>query len=242
MQTHFASRGCGAALVLLVTCVVAIRVDCAQQPNLNGTVLDSQGAVIAGSHVDLYSGKDEWHTTTDAAGRFSFPALLPGMYDMEVARAGFRKQIIQSMRIDSSEPAPMTITMQVGTTADSCGDSFSRVTYVDATGESSIRGVVSLVSHPGVTESGGKKRVESSVDVLSGATVSVLRSGSGGKPFAVRTNENGEFHFAGLEPGLYLLRSSRKGYADFAVPNVRVRSGKTLQVHFSMSGYITLCM
>jgi Carboxypeptidase regulatory-like domain len=150
---------------------------------------------------------------------------------MEVTRAGFRKQIIQSMRIDSSEPAPMTITMQV-TNVD-CGDSFSRVTYVDATGESSIRGVIS----------GGKKRVESSAGLLSGATVSVLRSGSKGKGLAVLTNENGEFDFVGLEPGLYLLRASRKGYADFAVSNVRVRPGKTLQVQFSMypSEYTLVC-
>ncbi len=240
MQTHFASRGCGTALVLLVTCLVAIRVECAPQPNLSGTVLDPSGAVIANAHVDLYSGKYEWHTTTDPAGRFSFLALLPGMYDVEVTMAGFRKQIIQSMRIDSSEPAPMTITMQVGTSGDSCGNSFSRVTYVDGTGESGIRGVVTLVSDAGVTEN-GKKRIANSVG--SGATVSVLKSGSQGKPLAVRTNENGEFDFVGLEPGLYLLRAAREGYADFAVSNVRVRLGKTLQVHFSMlpSGYIELC-
>jgi hypothetical protein len=162
------------------------------------------------------------------------------MYDVEVMGVGFRKKIIQNVRIDSSDPAPMTITMQVASTADSCGHSFPTVTYVDATGEAGIRGMITLDSPSGVIEKGGK--IPDVGPVASGATVSLLRSGSDGKPLAVRTNENGEFDFDGLEPGLYLLRASLKGYGDFAVSNVRVRPGKTLQVHFSMSDYITLCM
>jgi Carboxypeptidase regulatory-like domain len=227
MQPHFASRGCATALVLLVTCLVAIRVECAPQPTLSGTVLDQVGAVII-AQIDLYSGKHEWHTTTDQAGRFSFHALSPGMYDVEVTSRGFRKQIIQNIRIDSSEPAPMTITMLIASTGDSCVDSLLRYQYVDAIrGESGFRGVV----------------LTGGVSVGSGATVSVLRSGSEGKPLTALTNDKGEFDFAGLEPGLYLLKASREGYADFAVSNVRVRPGKTLQVDFSMqpSGHITLC-
>ena len=221
MQIHFASRRCGTALVL-VMCLVAIRVECAPQPNLTGTVLDLVGAVIADADIELYSGKHEWHTTTDGAGRFSFPVLLPGMYDVEITRPGFRKQIIQNMRIDSSAPAPMTITMRVASPADSCVDSLLRYKYVDANGESGVRGVVSAGS---------------------GATVLVRRSGAEGKPLTARANDHGEFDFAGLEPGLYLLSASRQGYADFAVSNVRVRPGKTLQVNFSMqpSGQITVC-
>jgi hypothetical protein len=63
------------------------------------------------------------------------------------------------------------------------------------------------------------------------------------EPLSVRHNENGEFDFAGLEPGLYSLRASGEGYADFVVSNVRVRPGKTLQVVFSMqpAGFIILC-
>jgi hypothetical protein len=105
-----------------------------------------------------------------------------------------------------------------------------RYKYVDATGESGIKGVV-LVVRGGVSVGSG------------GATVSVLKSGSKGKPLTARTNDRGQFNFASLEPGLYLLRASREGYSDFAVSNVRARPGKTLQVDFSMqqSGHITLC-
>jgi hypothetical protein len=202
-------------------CLVAVRVGCAPQPNLSGTVLDQVGAVIADADIDLYSEKHEWHTTTDGAGRFSFPVLLPGLYDVEVTRPGFRKQVIQNMRI-SSAPAPMSISMRVASPADSCVDSLSRNKYVDAMGESGIRGVISAGS---------------------GATVSVLRSGSESKRLTARANNHGEFDFTGLEPGLYLLRASRQGYADFAVSSVTVRPRKTLQVDFSMqpSGQITVC-
>lgn len=240
MQSNCGSRGRGITVLLLVTCVFAIRVESAAQPTLNGTVLDPTGAVIANARVDLYSENHEWHTTTDAAGRFSFSALLPGRYDLEVTRVGFRKQIIQGMRIDFSEPSPMTITMKVGSTADSCGDFFASITYADATGEASITGVVTLVSDPGVTENGGRRVADS----VSGATISLLKSGATGKLLSVRSNENGEFGFDGLEPGLYSLRASRKGYADFVISNVRVPPGKTLHVLFSMqpSGYVVLCM
>src|SRR5262249_40679098 len=123
------------------------------------------------AEIDLYSEKNEWHTTTDAAGRFSFSELLPGMYEMEVSSRGFHKQIFQNMRIGSSEPAPITITVQVESLADSCVDSFLRFQYVDVAGESSLRGLVNLVSNRNVPEGAGSNTLESPA-MPSGTTVS----------------------------------------------------------------------
>ena len=198
--------------------------------SISGTVLDREGAVII-AQIDLYSGKHDWHATTDAAGRFSFPALLPGTYDLEITSRGFRKQIFQNIRIDSSAPAPMAITMPWATAADSCVDSLLRHEYLDTIGESAMRGEAYAVSAATVSVP------------RAGVTVSLLKSGSEGKPLTTQTNDNGKFDFAGLEPGLYQLKASREGLNDFTVSNVRVRPGKILRVNFSMqpSGNVTVC-
>jgi hypothetical protein len=64
--------------------------------------------------------------------------------------------------------------------------------------------------------------------------LSVQRSGAGGKPITVRTNDKGEFTFRDLHPGLYEFKASRDNFADFAVSNLRVRPEKLLHLEFSM--------
>ncbi|HEX7422853.1 MAG TPA: carboxypeptidase-like regulatory domain-containing protein [Terriglobales bacterium] len=208
--------------------------------SFTGKVIDPSGGTIPNAHVDLYSGKREWHVYTDAGGRFVFPELSSGMYELEVTSSGFRKRVIQNVRIDSSEPVPLTVILQIGST--DCQDSFSRAAYSEGPGESGIKGVVRFVSNRQVTE-GGRKRWASSTGVILGATVSALRNGPGDKSAVVITNEKGEFEFANLEPGLYQLKASRDEFYDFAVSDIRVRPGKVLQVEFAMrkSGELFLC-
>jgi hypothetical protein len=162
------------------------------------------------------------------------------MYELEVTSSGFRKRVIQNVRIDSSEPAPLTVILQIGTT--DCQDSFSRAAYSEGPGQSGIKGVVRFVSNRQVTE-GGRKRWVSSTGVISGVTVSASGNGSGDKSAVVHTNQKGEFEFVNLEPGLYELKASRGGFSDFAVSNVRVRPGKVLQVELALrkSSEFLLC-
>jgi hypothetical protein len=62
-------------------------------------------------------------------------------------------------------------------------------------------------------------------DVLSGATV-VLEGAALKQPGTVVSNDNGSFEFNDLEPGIYTVSISAKGFADWKSPPVMVNPGQ----------------
>jgi len=56
--------------------------------SVSGTVTASDGAPIAGATVDL-RGPASYATQTDAAGAFTVPSIVPGIYSITVSKAGF---------------------------------------------------------------------------------------------------------------------------------------------------------
>src|SRR5437879_4606563 len=80
--------------VVLVTVLLAAASAQAQtiSSTLLGTVTDPSGNVIPKATVVVTneSTGDQRSTTTDAAGSFIFPSLLPGSYTVKVEAAGFR--------------------------------------------------------------------------------------------------------------------------------------------------------
>ena len=58
---------------------------------LNGTVVDSTGAVVAGATVTLVGPQGTRVINTDAQGHYSLGGLIPGFYDATVEKSGFKK-------------------------------------------------------------------------------------------------------------------------------------------------------
>jgi hypothetical protein len=56
--------------------------------SVSGTVSAGNGAPIAGASVDL-RGPSSYTVQTDASGRFSIPAVVPGIYAVTVSKAGY---------------------------------------------------------------------------------------------------------------------------------------------------------
>ncbi|HJT18113.1 MAG TPA: carboxypeptidase-like regulatory domain-containing protein [Thermoanaerobaculia bacterium] len=54
--------------------------------SISGRVVDNNDKPLAGAHVSLNSGEPK---TTGSTGRFAFPNLAPGHYDVSVERDGF---------------------------------------------------------------------------------------------------------------------------------------------------------
>src|SRR6267154_269346 len=83
---------------------------------LSGTVTDASGAVIAGAEISARNtatgiSKD---TTTDSAGFYTVPNLIPGPYDVKVTAKGFTTAIQSNLTLAVGAQQTLNIPMKVG--------------------------------------------------------------------------------------------------------------------------------
>src|SRR6266403_4022210 len=86
---------------------------------LSGTVTDASGAVIAGAEVSVRNtatgiSKD---TTTDSAGFYTVPNLIPGPYEVKVTAKGFTTAIQSNLTLAVGQQQQLNIPMKVGETS-----------------------------------------------------------------------------------------------------------------------------
>jgi outer membrane receptor protein involved in Fe transport len=86
-----------------------------------GTVADTSGAVFPQAAVKVInkSTDQQSSTTTDSAGRFSFPRLPVGDYRLEVSRQGFRSSVSDSIRLDADQSRLANFVLEVGAASES---------------------------------------------------------------------------------------------------------------------------
>jgi carboxypeptidase family protein len=87
---------------------------------LRGQVRDASGASVAGAQLRLTeeSTKATFATTTDAAGFFDFPELVPGRYDLESRAAGFRTETQRGIVISIGGTVNVPVALAVGGASD----------------------------------------------------------------------------------------------------------------------------
>lgn len=88
--------------------------------SLQGTVTDAQGGVIPGATVTLVD-KDTNRTltvVTNENGVYSFNALAPSPYTLEVELAGFKKVVIEDVRILAEQANAVDVKLEVGGTTE----------------------------------------------------------------------------------------------------------------------------
>ncbi len=88
----------------------------AQQASLVGRIEDITGRVIPGALV-LVLNKDTGSSRrsfTDVDGFFNLPALIPGVYDIDVSADGFKRAMRNDLDIHSTQNARVDFTLQVG--------------------------------------------------------------------------------------------------------------------------------
>ncbi len=84
--------------------------------SIAGTVFDQQKQVVLGANIklsDLEKGFSRTTTTNDN-GAFSFPAIQPGAYRLEVEMNGFKKFITTDVRALVDTPIEVSVVLQVG--------------------------------------------------------------------------------------------------------------------------------
>ena len=103
------------AVVLVVICSAAI---CGQsnKGGISGTVFDPNGAVVPGATVvitDLGTQKTVTLTTSES-GSYSATSLDPVSYSVRVEATGFKKALIEKVKVDTATIAAVNITLETG--------------------------------------------------------------------------------------------------------------------------------
>ncbi|MFN7994111.1 MAG: carboxypeptidase regulatory-like domain-containing protein [Bryobacteraceae bacterium] len=83
---------------------------------INGTILDSAGAVVPGAAVVAVenSTRVETTATTTSAGAYTLPYLPPGTYTLRVSSPGFRTATADNVTLRAAQTLTVNITLEVG--------------------------------------------------------------------------------------------------------------------------------
>jgi hypothetical protein len=83
---------------------------------LSGTVTDPSGSVVAGAEVAIRNqGTGIVRTvTTDSAGLYSAPNLIPGSYEIAVTAPGFSKSVQSNLTLSVGQEQALNIALKVG--------------------------------------------------------------------------------------------------------------------------------
>ncbi len=109
--------------VLLALCLLLSPVFAAAQSvtgTITGFVTDTSGANIPDATVTVTetSTKIVHITKSNGSGVFTVPQLNPGVYDVQVEKAGFSKALRSTITIQVNQSASLTIPLAVGPTSD----------------------------------------------------------------------------------------------------------------------------
>jgi hypothetical protein len=163
---------------------------------LLGVISDAFGAKVSGTFVTLHSPDRVLQTTSGQVGQFEFADLPPDTYDLEINHPGFKKKIIEAIRITDKTGERLSIILDIGTIGCDIGGSATYEKDLTQSGRTLIGRVL---------DSNQRSLREAKVQLLNLATQAQASQRSGVK---------GEFIFADLEPGRYTLKLSRAGYHD----------------------------
>ena len=88
--------------------------------SLQGTVADSQGALIPGATLTLVDKQTNrtLSATSNAGGDFTFSALLPSVYKLTVSRDGFKPKVIDNLSIIAEQSNALNVQLDVGGSAE----------------------------------------------------------------------------------------------------------------------------
>src|SRR6266481_1100132 len=110
------------SLALFVICALWVSPMAAQNfGEINGTVTDSSGAVIAGAAVTVSSPATNQvrGAVTNRTGNYSVPYLVPGIYDIRVETSGFKATTRKGVDIQVGAIARIDFPLEVGEVSQS---------------------------------------------------------------------------------------------------------------------------
>jgi Carboxypeptidase regulatory-like domain len=84
--------------------------------SLSGLVVDSSGGVMPGVDVVVKNNATAatYSATTDGNGRFTVPALNPGIYTVTVSLTGFKTVVLPDVQLTAATPASVKAVLELG--------------------------------------------------------------------------------------------------------------------------------
>ena len=114
----FARWAKGLSICLFVTLLFAAVVVAQTQittGTIQGTVLDANGAAVAGAEVEVKNVDTNFtrNTTTDEDGRFTAPQLPSGRYNVTVTKTGFATLVVEKADLTVGQAMNLPLSMKV---------------------------------------------------------------------------------------------------------------------------------
>ncbi len=105
-----------AAAALMFVAPMAAWAQSTTSGSIGGVVVDPSNAVIVGAKVVIeQQGTSLTQATkTDTAGRYSFPAVAPGIYTITVSQAGFQTNVVTAANVEVANSYTYNFTLKVG--------------------------------------------------------------------------------------------------------------------------------
>jgi|HubBroStandDraft_6_1064221.scaffolds.fasta_scaffold31714_2 hypothetical protein len=115
-----AGRRCAYAVaMMLLLCGATMAQSAGNAGSITGTVTDPTGAVVPNATVTIQNPVSQYSrsTTTDSAGKFSFPNVPLNNYHVSVTAKGFANGT-QEADVRSSVPVTLNVSLQIGESAE----------------------------------------------------------------------------------------------------------------------------
>jgi hypothetical protein len=88
---------------------------------ITGLVRDASGAAVSGARVTITNKATgaSRNVTTNNEGVYTFPFLLPGVYELKVEQTGFKTNQLDNIRLEVQQTARLDVKMEVGAVGES---------------------------------------------------------------------------------------------------------------------------
>ncbi|HVI72345.1 MAG TPA: carboxypeptidase-like regulatory domain-containing protein, partial [Pyrinomonadaceae bacterium] len=94
----------------------AAKVSAQTSGEITGLVTDSSGAAVTGATATVTNKATgaARKVVTNSEGLYSFPSLMPGVYELKVEQAGFKTARLDNITLEVQQTARLDVKMEVG--------------------------------------------------------------------------------------------------------------------------------
>src|ERR1700682_2399559 len=106
--------------VLLTLGAMSAQAQTASSGSVTGQVADPQGASVPGADVTLTdtATSSKQTATTNDSGRYNFPVVNPGLYDITISKSGFKTAKMAQQKVSIGLLLTVNVALEVGSLAE----------------------------------------------------------------------------------------------------------------------------